>query len=304
LTDRQKSVLLVEDSTTQRTILKHMLNKRGYDVIEARNGTEAEERLGDGPDAVLLCWELPDADGPELLQRWGEHSDHKWIPILMVTSHKEPERIYKALSCGATDFVQKPPNEVELSARLSSAMRIKELQDELRRLASRDPLTGLYNRRIFMERLKEEFARSMRYHTEFSVAIVDIDHFKRINDNHGHDIGDVILKQFAAHLVAVMRDSDTVARYGGEEFALLMPETSLPNACIGAERARSGAAMKDWGTADHPLKVTFSTGVSSVAVSKPATPEDLMKSADIALYEAKEGGRNRVVAATESMPQT
>ncbi len=297
MTPRPHTIFVVDDSRITRAVLRELLEAHGYRVEEAGSGVEARVKIGQvAPDAVLLDWELPDETGPELIKRWAADAELKWIPVLMFTSHKEPERIEYALDAGAVDFVGKPPAPGELEARLRAALRVKALHDELRRLALCDPLTGLYNRRVLHERLRDEFERATRYGNELSVAMADIDFFKRINDGHGHDVGDEVLRQAAELFRSGLRAVDTVARFGGEEFVFILPQVPLAGAVRAMERLRQTGAERPWGTTEHPLKVTFSVGVCALSSCPVARPEELLKAADERLYAAKEGGRDRVVA--------
>lgn len=293
--ENPKTVLIVEDSAAQRALLRRSLEQANYRVLEAASAQEAQDlALKTSPDAVLLGWDLPDSDGPEVLRRWKAHGELQWIPVLMLTSHTEPEKIHEALECGAVDFLRKPPDDIELHARIRSAVRVKALQDELRFLASRDPLTGLLNRRALMERLNQELVRCRRYSHDLSVAIIDLDHFKAVNDAHGHDIGDLVLTQIAAYLQRGLREVDTVTRFGGEEFVALLPDTSLRRARDTLNRLRRNAAGESWGNVAHPVKLTFSAGLTCFVPALGDEPDFLIKSADTALYQAKDMGRDRV----------
>jgi two-component system, cell cycle response regulator len=291
-------ILLVEDSAFQRKCLRLQLEAQSYEVREAATGEEAELEMHRSlPDAVLLDWDLPDIQGPELLLRWSRDPDLRWIPVLMVTSHGDPESLLHALDSGAVDFLRKPPERIELVARLRTALRIKALQAQLRELSVRDPLTSLYNRRHFDERLLAEAERARRYGRPFSCVLLDIDHFKQINDLHGHDMGDLVLRQMGVSLHEGVRQSDLVARYGGEEFVLLLPETPHPVALMCIERLNRTLALAVWGTPETPLRVTCSGGVATYPGAGLSSPEALLKAADAALYAAKAAGRNCVVSA-------
>jgi diguanylate cyclase (GGDEF)-like protein len=276
----------------------------GYDVVEAADGASAQALLeAGGIDAVVLDWELPDVNGPELLARWARDATLRWVPVLMITSHSEPERIRHALDLGAVDFLRKPAETIELDARLRAALRLRRLQLELLELAARDPLTGLLNRRAFQERLRTELERGSRYRRPLSVAMVDIDHFKRVNDDHGHDVGDEVLRQMAKLLLAGVRRVDAVARLGGEELVVLFPETPLAGAqlCMSRIREAGHATAFGPGAGGRPLRVTFSCGITD-ATAAGSDAALLMKLADDALYAAKRGGRDRIELAVDRTP--
>jgi len=287
-----RPVLVVDDSPTQRTYLVLLLRRAGHDVIQAKSGAEAESVLAEHtPAAILLDWQLPDAEGPDLVRRWSADDRLKWVPVLMVTGHESPEHTREALQAGAVDYLRKPVDEVELEARLSVALRVGALQEELLRQATRDPLTGLLNRRAFFERMGQELERSRRHDQDLTLALLDLDHFKRVNDNHGHLVGDEVLQSFAAHLVATLRTVDIVGRYGGEEFVVLMPEVGPQLASIGLERCRVGMASCPW---PEGLQVTFSCGLTT---ARGGDVERMLQEADAALYRAKAAGRNRLILA-------
>jgi diguanylate cyclase (GGDEF)-like protein len=288
-------VLIVERSSTQRGILRGYVEERGHEVVEAQSAAEARHEMSTSePDAVLLAWELADEPAPFLLRLWSMHEKLKWVPVIVVTSHAKPEMIEEALKLGAVDFIRKPLQEIELMARLKAALRTRELQQQLIHVAQRDALTGLFNRRRFMERLATEWARARRYKKVASVAIIDVDRFKSVNDTLGHEAGDKVLQQLARILEAGVRNVDTAARYGGEEFVLLLPETPIDGAYICAERLRRTAEQATW--LEGKLHVTFSCGVCELLLDQ-SSPEVSLKHADDALYQAKEGGRNQVVIA-------
>lgn len=288
-----RPVLVVEPSRLQRRILCQRLVAMGHRAIEAEDGDAAARRLqeaGEPPHAIIIAWEAGGATGPQWIRRWQAHADHRWIPALVVTSHLDPERIHEAFDSGAVDFLRKPYEPIELDARLRSALRLRDAQIELRDLASTDPLTGLPNRRAFMERLAQEWSRSRRYETEFSVAIGDVDHFKQVNDRFGHDVGDVVLKGIAELLADRIRTTDCAARIGGEEFALLLPETDREGAGVILDRVRLGIDALVWPIPG--LETTISIGFVSCGAVAVDAPEPLLALADRALYAAKDAGRN------------
>jgi len=302
MAERHARILLVEDSLSQRELMRDYIEGQGYEVRSAATGREAIDAVAtEVPDAVLLDWELPDFQGPDLVRIWRRETEMADIPILIVTARSRSQDIAEALDCGASDFVRKPLGDMlELGARLATSLRIKTLQDRLRRMASHDALTGLLNRRALMDRLGQEFHRSLRYGNDFTLVMADIDHFKRINDEQGHDAGDRVLTQTASFLRKHMRDSDIVGRYGGEEFVVLLPETDSRGAHTAMDRMRQAAVERRWGTRECPSSVRFSMGLACASDLGVDSAEDLLKAADDALYRAKEGGRNRVEVARRS----
>ena len=207
----------------------------------------------------------------------------------------------RALEQGASDYLTKPFSPEELLARVKIHLKIKTLQDNLKEtnqrlleLSQTDPLTELYNRRHMMTTLAAEFDRSNRSGSPFALVMIDLDHFKRVNDVYGHQQGDVVLQSTSMVIQAQLRQYDTAARFGGEEFTLLLPETSLDEAVLVAERLRQGISNIQFSGSISDLEITASFGVAAIPHSKINTIEDLIRLADKAMYMAKENGRNRV----------
>jgi diguanylate cyclase (GGDEF)-like protein len=291
-----RKILIVEDSVTQRAMLKDMVMKEGYEAVESATGADATERLRVlDIDAVLVSWELADTTGPQLCRRWHESGEFNLIPFLIITSYADAEHVRDSLDAGATDFIRKPPNQVELFARLRLALRMRDLQIQLHENSIRDELTGLYNRRQIQTELDRHCEAARRYGEIFSVAMIDIDFFKRINDSHGHTMGDTILQQMSEYFSGRMRKTDILARFGGEEFLILLHATPLPQAGLALESLRTGMANRRFGTDEVVVNVTFSAGVAcwSTALS---SANDLIKKADEGLYASKQAGRNRVTS--------
>lgn len=294
----KNNILIVEDSELQMRILERWVSKNGYAAIGASTAAIARSIIAkEKIDVVLLDWELPDGTGMELITEILNSSPTGWLPIIMVTSHTNPEKIKEAIEAGATDFIRKPAEEIELLARIFSALRIKALQDLLLETSNHDPLTGLYNRRYMDDRIDQELRRCKRYHRPFSLAMIDIDYFKKVNDTYGHEIGDNVLRLLASELKLNLRKSDIVSRYGGEEFVIALPETTIENAHFVLDKIRKQISEifipSDEGT---EFKITFSGGIAACSESVPMNPTDMLKIADKNLYEAKNLGRNRIVS--------
>jgi diguanylate cyclase (GGDEF)-like protein len=275
-------------------MLKDMVAQEGYEAVETATGADATEKLRtEYIDAVLVNWELEDTTGPELCRRWHESGEFDLILFLIITSYENAERVRESLDAGATDFIRKPPNQVELFARLRLALRIRDLNMQLLENSIRDALTGLYNRRQIQTELDRHCEAAGRYGEVFSVAMIDIDLFKTINDSHGHAMGDTILRQISEYFSDRMRKSDIVGRFGGEEFLIVLHATPLQKAGLALESLRKGMADRRFGTDDSVVNVTFSAGVASWS---PAfgNAQDLIKKSDDGLYASKKAGRNRV----------
>ncbi|MEA2170867.1 MAG: two-component system, cell cycle response regulator [Solirubrobacteraceae bacterium] len=299
-------VLVVEDDPAIRMLTKTVLEGRGYEVHEAADGPSALPTARDvRPDVILLDVGLPGMDGFGVLGLLKDGDDTRDIPVLMVTAWAEPDLIARALDNGAHDYVRKPFDIGELSARVDAAARIKARQDalshsneRLAEIATVDLLTGIPNRFQMTENLRRQVASSRRSGRGFSLIMLDLDHFKAVNDSYGHKVGDEVLRAVADRLRDRVRGSDILGRWGGEEFIVLAPDTDLGGAGALAEDLRAGLAVCPLELEDGTLAATASFGV---AAWDHEGFEDLMARADGALYEAKAAGRDRVRLAAVSV---
>jgi diguanylate cyclase (GGDEF)-like protein len=241
--------------------------------------------------------------------RWLRHNDAtRFIPVLMLTARDQLRDKVHGLNVGANDYLAKPVQTEELEARIFVALRAQarhlELQhrngeletmlQDVERLAITDSLTGVFNRRRFSDVLEREVAVSRRYHHSLCCVLADIDHFKRINDAHGHGVGDQVLKQVARALAATLREVDLVARYGGEEFAFLLPHTDKSSAIVAVRRVAETLRGLTIAIDGATFGVTASFGVSCTDDIPSADPNELVRAADLALYQAKKNGRDRI----------
>lgn len=301
-------LLLVEDSKTQATPAIDFLTSEGYDVLWVEDGKSAIKAAKTGNiDLILLDLMLPDMNGNEVCRWLKLNHDTRSIPIIMLTAMGSASDKVSGFEAGADDYLAKPYSDMELNARIYACLRTKALQDELRQknrqleemlakveeLAITDPLTGLYNRRRFESVLDIESRRARRYNAALACLIIDLDHFKSINDEYGHQAGDMVLKEMAQIMKAEIRSIDTVARWGGEEFALLLPQTTKEHATQVSERLLRKIAVHEF-TKRPEIRVTVSIGISGMPDPAIDTGEKLVNAADLALYEAKRKGRNRV----------
>jgi diguanylate cyclase (GGDEF)-like protein len=292
-------VLVAESSDAIRAELERQLAERGYRVVAA---SEAEDALAlvarEVPDVVLLDDELPELDGMALLDRLRADDRLAVVPVIVLTESADPELLVEALRGGAHDYLRKPLDPAELDARVTAALRVKRLHDALleanRRLAEQaltDDLTGLANRRHGARQLEREIALAVRHGRVLALARVDVDHFKQINDSHGHQAGDEVLAEVARRLAGGVRGGDELARWGGDEFVVILPGTDKAGALRAAERLRAAVAAAPVDAAGRALPVTVSVGWAHWAGD---TPDDLLARADRALYKAKDAGRNTV----------
>jgi two-component system cell cycle response regulator len=294
------TVLVAEDSLVVRAVLRQHLESQGYSVIEANDGNAALRACHETkPDVVLLDIEMPGLDGHEVLRALKADPGLSDVPVVFLTGRTDTEDIVEGLRLGAHDYLKKPFEASELIARVSAAVRVKTLQDELRRrnaeldLISRtDALTGLSNRRHIEERLREFSSAAHRHDFSLGVLMFDIDHFKQVNDTAGHAAGDAVLREFAARLRFALREEDIPGRWGGEEFLVILPNTDLGGVRMVGQRVCDHIAANVFALPDHdPLVVTVSGGY---AVSDGRDFEELVRRADTALYNAKARGRNRI----------
>ncbi len=296
-------VLIADDETVSRRMLARMLTTSGYEVVAARDGDEAWRILerDDAPRLAILDWMMPGMTGPDLCRRLRERKREPYTYVLLLTARTDKQDVVEGMDAGADDYVTKPFEARELQVRLRAGRRILDLQadlvkarEALREQATHDPLTGLWNRYALLEALDREHSRAAREGTPLAVIMLDLDHFKRVNDTYGHQAGDAVLRETAGRMQAVVRAYDLVGRYGGEEFLIVLPGTSGVNAAQLAERLRAAVA---YDPVDHDLlriPVTASFGVGASGPEPSGDPQTLIRLADEALYRAKEKGRNRV----------
>jgi diguanylate cyclase (GGDEF)-like protein len=237
---------------------------------------------------------MPDLGGLDVIQRLKADPKAMATPVIFLTGENSGPAKARGFELGAVDYVTKPFEPIEFRARVKAALRTKELVDLLAQRAMIDGLTGLWNRRYFEERLSAETSLSERNGAPLSLVMLDVDHFKKINDTHGHPFGDEVLRAVARAASTRVRASDVFCRYGGEEFAVLLPNTDAPRAQTLAEDLRASIESLKLTKAKDPVPVTASFGVADRAPRQP--PEALLQSADGALYDAKRGGRNKVMS--------
>ena len=298
-------ILIVDDNAMIRSEIKAVLMKDGgfTHFMEAADGLTAFMTIMDNPPDLVLCdLVMPGFDGLKFLGLKASRKELEQIPVIILTAEDDLDRKAEILERGASDYVTKPFHEKELLARVRIHTKLKLLQDEmlvknaqLEALSVTDSLTGLSNRRRLMSRLEEEVYRSRRQKSPLSVVMIDIDHFKQVNDQHGHAMGDQVLRNIGEMLLATVRATDLAARYGGEELTVVLPHTDAAGAIQFAEALRQRFADLDHVLDGVTLKRTASLGVACRdGQEEEPNAEGLLKQADEALYRAKQGGRNRV----------
>ena len=299
-------ILIVEDDPVSRRLLEKTLVKAGHEFVSVENGRKALEEFKERFFPIVLTdWMMPEMNGLELCRAIRERTNTGYVFTVLLTAKDSKNDIVAGLEAGADDYLTKPVNQAELIARIKTGIRILELErslkranEEIRILSITDPLTGCYNRGYMTERLPQEIKRAKRYRHSLSLVLCDIDHFKKINDTYGHQVGDRILKEFVQWINESIRDGvDWLARYGGEEFLIVVPETDTKGACCVVERLRRMLSQKAIGIQGERIHITASFGVTGLDPATPdekISPEALITQADECLYQAKQEGRNRV----------
>ncbi|PLX78837.1 MAG: diguanylate cyclase response regulator [Desulfuromonas sp.] len=302
-----RTVLIIDDSPTVRSMVRDQLHQAGlFDhYLEAGDGEEGLEiLLREQIDVVLCDLDMPGISGFELLRLMQRENSLREVPVIMLTGHDNQDEKIHGLELGASDYVTKPFDPAELLARVKVQLKIKTLQDKLRRQANTDVLTGLFNRRYLFEELEKERVRAIAGQNDLSIAILDIDHFKKINDTYGHQVGDQVLIAVAERLCLSIEKNEIVARFGGEEFVVVLPGKSSSQARDCIEKIRRATGNKPLVTSPEEVSITLSAGVATLRKGTQKSVDALVKAADEALYLAKESGRNRVEIATEESSPT
>jgi len=297
-------VLVAEDDALYRRILDRLLSAKGYRVECVTDGLEAlgKASSADPPRLLILDWMMPGLQGPEICRKVREHRCECYQYILLLTARNQPDDIVEGLEAGADDYLIKPFNAHELLARMRVGERMLRLQDgllaaqeSLRFQATHDPLTGIWNRRALFELLNVELERAVRESAPISLLLIDIDHFKRINDDCGHMAGDAILQEIAHRLSAAVRPYDLIGRYGGEEFMVAAHLDAEGAAQLG-ERLRAAVSSTPIRSEHSAITATVCIGVANTSAPAECSLEKLVQAADLAMYRAKGDGRNRVEA--------
>ncbi|MGD0428586.1 MAG: diguanylate cyclase [Candidatus Acidiferrales bacterium] len=302
-TNARKRILIAEDDPVSRRLLELFLVKWGFEVAVATTGTEALAMLErmDAPRLAILDWMMPGMEGVQVCQKLRESSDRPYVYVMLLTARTQKEDLLQGLESGADDYLTKPFDSQELRARLHVGQRILDLQDqliaageELLYRATHDNLTGMVNRGVIMDTLRRERARQAREGGSFGIVLVDLDHFKYVNDTHGHLAGDDVLREAAQRMMGCVRPYDSVGRYGGEEFLIVVPSSDAMGTMGLAERMRRAIEAKPMVTNSVSIAVTASFGVTASIDKSPLDAQEILRLADAALYRAKERGRNRV----------
>ncbi|SJZ56533.1 diguanylate cyclase (GGDEF) domain-containing protein [Trichlorobacter thiogenes] len=305
LQDSPTTALVLDDNGGTRRQIVSDLEQSGLfnQIFEAADGLDGLHKVAlTLPDIILCDVEMPRLDGLKFLAAIRSKPETEHIPVLMLTSSLDRGVKLKGLTDGARDFILIPYDPQELAARARLHLNAKRREEELRKqnqelelLSNKDTLTGAFNRRYLNHILTVELLRAARTDSLVSVLMIDIDHFKQINDTFGHQSGDHVLKRMTAEIAACLRDYDLLFRYGGEEFVVLLPDTSLLEARNVAQRLCQKVHSIRFSDALVNLHLTVSIGVAEFPGMNIGTAEELLEHADQALYQAKENGRNQVI---------
>ncbi len=300
-------ILVADDDPVSRRLMERTLQNSGYEVVTASDGRQAAQELcrPGGARLALIDWMMPELDGPGVCRVVRSRQDESYVYILLLTSKQSSEDVVMGLEAGADDYLTKPCHPAELKARLHTGRRILQLEDKLveacdqmRFKATHDALTSLWNRGAILSLLHSELSLATREHWPLSLLLCDVDHFKRINDVHGHLAGDAVLVEVSNRLLGSVRSHDAVGRYGGEEFLIILSGCSEAHLKDRAEQVRAGIGSVPFSTSDGSLSVTLSVGAITIDDWDESMPiEPLLKRADAALYQAKAAGRDRVMYA-------
>ncbi len=299
-------ILIADDEPLSRRMLQGLIKKWGYEAILAEDGDAAWKSLKtmDAPRIALLDWMMPGQNGVDVCRLLRKQRPEPYTYILLLTAMDTPESVVEGLESGADDYLIKPFNPQELKARIRVGLRLLDLEDKLvqareamRFKATHDTLTGVWNRGAILETLEREVWRSRRERHSLGVVIADLDHFKSVNDTHGHLAGDSVLREVTKRMQTHVRPYDAVGRYGGEEFLVLLPGCDGLQTKEKSERLREAISERPIDTSAGILKVTMSAGAVATGDWPEDTPNQILQMADSALYRAKEEGRNRTVIA-------
>ena len=301
---RKLIAMVVDDDASIRRLTRKILLDDGFEVAECSSGVEAMRRMFEEPwDILLLDLRLGDLDGKVLCHAVKADERFAGRHIIIISADADPLQKVALLDMGADDYVTKPFHPAELTARVRAGARLVEMQkkllvlnEALSRSSNIDGLTQLFNHKYFQEKIAFEYEAATRYERPLSIAMIDVDSFKRVNDTYGHTIGDRVLESIAGALIAETRSSDIAARYGGDEFALILRETRIEAALHCADRIANAVRSLRLTIGDMALHVAVSVGLAALPHRRIGSARQLLEYADRALYRAKRNGRDQVQA--------
>lgn len=288
-------ILVVDDNKLNLRLLQDILEDEKYKVYTTDSGFSVLEMAHNlKPDVILLDIMMPGMDGYDVCRLLKSDEEVMDIPVIMVTAKTEGNDLKIAFEMGAADYIKKPFDELEIIARIHSVLRTKQSQDILKDKASRDGLTGIYNHALLIQLFEKEIKKQAISGGDVSFVMLDIDHFKKINDSYGHTIGDAVLKELAMILSTSIRDCDYVGRYGGEEFSIILTKMNSDDTYEWCEMIRKKIQNHKFYAGDLSIQVTVSMGFYCKSAKDTIGSYDMIKTSDEALYKAKQNGRNKV----------
>jgi two-component system cell cycle response regulator len=292
-------ILIADDDPLALLYLQDMLFEWGFEVVSAPDAATvlAMLRQPDGPVLAIVDAMLAGEDGVALCRAIRDAVTERYVYLIVISAQADAAFVAAAMDAGADEYLSKPFSAGHVRVRVRAGRRIAELEAELRYRESRDALTGIYNRSTILELLQKELARQARTHHAVSVIFCDLDNFKELNETHGHQAGDEVLRQVTRRMGATLRPYDSFGRYGSEELLGVLPNCSLEGALEAAERMRAAVAGKPVMTSCGELAVTVSIGVAAVGADQDTKLAELMQRADDALHRAKQNGRNCITIA-------
>ena len=292
-------ILIADDDPLSVLYLQDMLLEWGFEVVTAPDSEAALALLHeeDGPDLAILDALVAGEEGAALCRAIRDTVTERYVYLILLTAQADPGVIGAAMEAGADDYIRKPFSAEQVRVRVHAGRRIAELEQQLRYRESRDALTGIYNRATIIEMLQKELARQSRTHHAVAAILCDLDYFKIINDTHGHQAGDEVLREVAHRMAATLRPYDSFGRYGSEELLGVLPNCGVQGALEVAERMRAAVAATPVMTHVGEVAITVSIGVAALGVDEPAKLGELLQRADEALHRAKQNGRNCITIA-------
>jgi two-component system, cell cycle response regulator len=287
-------VLIADDSKTFRGMLVGIIFDMGFDIVTAKTGSEALRILDndDPPRLAILDWVMPGLTGTEICQKIRAIRNHPRTYIILLSSKNDKKDVVEGLDAGADDYLTKPFDVNELTARLHVGQRFIELNDKLHNLAIRDTLTELFNHGEILNILEKKFSECKVENSSLATLLVDLDHFKKINDQYGHLAGDIVLKEVSKRFSSLLKEGEAIGRYGGEEFLFVCPRCNVDKAKDRAEVILNTMRNTPVHVRDKEIPVNASIGIAVTNQNEDITTKQLVQSADEALYQAKEDGRN------------
>jgi len=300
--NKGENILVIDDQPANLEVLVSFLKEHHFNIRIAETGEWALQVLETyKPDIIILDVMMPEMDGFETCRRIKANKDTADIPVIFMTALESVQDKVTGFESGGVDYITKPFQQIEVLARINvhiglrkQKLKLEQQKELLKMISITDDLTGLFNRRHMTTILDQEFGRCLRYGTDLSCLLVDLDHFKRINDTYGHDFGDIVLRKFSENMARTIRATDSAFRYGGEEFLILLPQTDINGAIQISENIRKRAENEKVTYKNISTRVTLSGGLCSFHQHHPRTSKEMITFSDNALYTSKKAGRNRM----------